>query len=268
MANIGWCNGRHRRCSVRYRRSPAHVLAADRGSRGSRTRSSAAGIGLWVSDQHNLAQFVAHRAGVVRRRYRGRGEPDSYCRQAHGEYVRATYPDARAWVLNHGDVSADLEGIEFDDADPEVVILGGAGPEFTHEALSRVLELLLAGVPVVAMHRGMMWETVDGLRIDTGTYLPGFEEVAGVNIAAVGKPSLTGFLTATELMHVEPEATVMVGDDLIGDVLSSQRVGLTGVLVRTGKFRQTVLDLSVQKPDHVIDSVADLPALLGVVLEA
>ena len=103
-----------------------------------------------------------------------------------GEYVRATYPDARAWVLNHGDVSADLEGIEFDDADPEVVILGGAGPEFTHEALSRVLELLLAGVPVVAMHRGMMWETVDGLRIDTGTYLPGFEEVAGVNIAAVG----------------------------------------------------------------------------------
>ena len=50
-----------------------------------------------------------------------------------GEYVRATYPDARAWVLNHGDVSADLEGIEFDDADPEVVILGGAGPEFTHE---------------------------------------------------------------------------------------------------------------------------------------
>ncbi len=104
-----------------------------------------------------------------------------------GEYVRATYPDARAWVLNHGDVSADLEGIEFDDADPEVVILGGAGPEFTHEALSRVLELLLAGVPVVAMHRGMMWETVDGLRIDTGTYLPGFEEVAGVNIAAVGK---------------------------------------------------------------------------------
>ncbi|MGR6580492.1 HAD-IIA family hydrolase [Rhodococcus qingshengii] len=185
-----------------------------------------------------------------------------------GEYVRATYPDARAWVLNHGDVSADLEGIEFDDADPEVVILGGAGPEFTHEALSRVLELLLAGVPVVAMHRGMMWETSGGLRIDTGTYLPGFEEVAGVNIAAVGKPSLTGFLTATELMHVEPEATVMVGDDLIGDVLSSQRVGLTGVLVRTGKFRQTVLDLSVQKPDHVIDSVADLPALLGVVREA
>lgn len=185
-----------------------------------------------------------------------------------GEYVRATYPGARAWVLNNGDVAADLDGIELVDADrPEVVILGGAGPEFTHRALSRVLELLLDGVPVVAMHRGMMWETADGLRVDTGTYLPGFEEVAGVHIAAVGKPSLTGFLAATELMEVDPEATVMVGDDLIGDVLSAQRVGLTGVLVRTGKFREAVLELSSQKPDYVVDSVSDLPALLQTLLE-
>lgn len=184
------------------------------------------------------------------------------------EYVRTTYPGAKAWLLSNGDVSSDLEGIELVDKNPDVVILGGAGPEFTHEALSRVLEYLLDGVPVVAMHRGMMWETATGLRVDTGTYLPGLEEVAGVNIAAVGKPSLTGFLAATELMDVDPEATVMVGDDLIGDILSSQRVGLIGVLVRTGKFRQAVLELATQQPDYVIDSVADLPALLETLLES
>lgn len=184
------------------------------------------------------------------------------------EYVRTTYPGAKAWVLNHGDVSSDLEGIELVDKDPDVVILGGAGPEFTHEALSHILEYLLDGIPVVAMHRGMMWETASGLRVDTGTYLPGLEEVAGVNIAAVGKPSLTGFLTATELMDVDPESTVMVGDDLIGDILSSQRVGLTGVLVRTGKFRQTVLELATQRPEYVVDSVADLSGLLDTLLES
>ncbi|MGC0365575.1 HAD superfamily hydrolase (TIGR01458 family) [Rhodococcus sp. 27YEA15] len=184
------------------------------------------------------------------------------------EYVRSTYPGARAWLLNSGDVAEDLDGIELVESDPEVVVLGGAGPEFTHEAYSRVLELLLAGVPVVAMHRAMMWETEAGLRADTGTYLPGLEEVAGVNIASVGKPSLSGFLAATELMGVDPEATVMVGDDLTGDILSSQRVGLTGVLVRTGKFRQPILDLAPQKPDYVIDSVGDLPKLLATVLES
>src|SRR6478752_5181441 len=116
------------------------------------------------------------------------------------EYVRSTYPGSRAWVLNSGDITADLSGIELDDEDPEVVILGGAGPEFTHEALSRVVELMLDGVPVVAMHRGTTWATHDGLRIDTGTYLPGMEEVAGTNVVSVGKPSLAAFLTATDLM--------------------------------------------------------------------
>lgn len=126
MANIGWCNGRHRRCSVRYRRSPAHVLAADRGSRGSSTRSSAARIGLWVSDQHDLAQFELIAQGLCDAGIEVEASQIVTAARLTGEYVRATYPDARAWVLNHGDVSADLEGIEFDDADPEVVILGGA----------------------------------------------------------------------------------------------------------------------------------------------
>lgn len=178
------------------------------------------------------------------------------------EYVRTTYPGRRVWLLNSGDMAADLAGIELDEVDPEVVVLGGAGPEFTHRALSRVVELMFDGVPVVAMHRGTTWATEDGLRIDVGSYLPGIEEVTGVRVASVGKPSLTAFLTAAELARTDPERTVMVGDDLAGDVIAAQRVGLTGVLVRTGKFRQQVLELSPDRPDHVLDSLADLPVLL------
>jgi ribonucleotide monophosphatase NagD (HAD superfamily) len=60
----------------------------------------------------------------------------------------------------------------------------------------------------------------------------------------------------------------MVGDDLNNDVLAAQVVGMTGVLVRTGKFRQDTLDRwatdeFAMQPNHVIDSVADLPRLLG-----
>jgi ribonucleotide monophosphatase NagD (HAD superfamily) len=60
----------------------------------------------------------------------------------------------------------------------------------------------------------------------------------------------------------------MVGDDLNNDVLAAQVVGMTGVLVRTGKFRQATLDHwaadeFAMQPNHVIDSVADLPELLG-----
>ena len=67
-------------------------------------------------------------------------------------------------------------------------------------------------------------------------------------------------------MGIEPTSVVMVGDDLHNDVLGAQAAALIGVLVRTGKFRADAL-ATVQSdefgpvPDHVIDSVADLPAL-------
>ena len=54
----------------------------------------------------------------------------------------------------------------------------------------------------------------------------------------------------------------MVGDDVVNDVLGAQAIGMTGVLVRTGKFRPTDLERDDGAPDHVIDSFADLPTLL------
>ncbi|MBF6159649.1 HAD-IIA family hydrolase [Nocardia cyriacigeorgica] len=180
------------------------------------------------------------------------------------EYLRRNHPGARTWVLNHGDIEPDLAELELDDDDPEVVVLGGAGPEFTHRALSHVVELMLDGVPVVAMQGGMTWATDDGLRIDTGTYLPGLEAAGKATITVVGKPSATGFRTCAAAMDLPPEQVLMIGDDLHSDVLAAQDVGMTGVLVRTGKFRTAVLEASARQPDHVIDSIADLPALLSI----
>ncbi len=54
----------------------------------------------------------------------------------------------------------------------------------------------------------------------------------------------------------------MVGDDVVNDVLGAQRAGLVGALVRTGKFLPADLERPEGRPDHVLDSVADLPALL------
>jgi ribonucleotide monophosphatase NagD (HAD superfamily) len=54
----------------------------------------------------------------------------------------------------------------------------------------------------------------------------------------------------------------MVGDDVVSDVLGAQAVGITGVLVRTGKFRASDLDDAPAQPDHVIDDISQLPALV------
>ena len=55
----------------------------------------------------------------------------------------------------------------------------------------------------------------------------------------------------------------MVGDDVENDVLAAQALGISGVLVRTGKFREAALARASGTPDHVVDSIADVPELLG-----
>jgi ribonucleotide monophosphatase NagD (HAD superfamily) len=94
------------------------------------------------------------------------------------------------------------------------------------------------------------------------------EETSGRKATAVGKPAPAGFLAAATRLGADPDEMYMIGDDLNNDVLAAQVVGMTGVLVRTGKFRQDTLDRWVvdefaMQPNHVIDSVADLPDLLG-----
>ena len=94
------------------------------------------------------------------------------------------------------------------------------------------------------------------------------EETSGRKATAVGKPAPEGFLAAASRLGVEPDEMYMIGDDLNNDVLAAQVVGMVGVLVRTGKFRQDTLDRwaadeFAMQPNHVIDSVADLPELLG-----
>ncbi|MCP9271277.1 HAD-IIA family hydrolase [Mycolicibacterium arenosum] len=193
------------------------------------------------------------------------------------DYVRDRYPDARCFLVNSGAIGEDMPGIDVvysgdvldrEPERPDVILLGGAGPEYDHVTLSRVYDWMAQGVPVVAMHRSTAWNTADGLRIDTGMYLIGMEETSGRKATAVGKPAPEGFLASASRLGVEPEEMYMVGDDLNNDVLAAQVVGMAGVLVRTGKFRQDTLDRwaadeFAMQPNHVIDSIADLPELLG-----
>jgi HAD superfamily hydrolase (TIGR01450 family) len=191
------------------------------------------------------------------------------------DYVRAHYPGARCVLVNSGDITEDMPGVDIVDiaevaevGTPDVALLGGAGPEYSHLTLSRVYDWMAQGVPVIAMHRSTAWNTVDGLRIDTGMYLIGMEQTSGRRAVAVGKPAPAGFEAAAARLGVDTEEMCMVGDDLNNDVLAAQVVGMTGVLVRTGKFRQDTLDRwaadeFAMQPNHVIGSVADLPGLLG-----
>jgi len=142
------------------------------------------------------------------------------------------------------------------------VLVGGAGPEFSYQALNQAFGHLQRGARLVAMHRGLYWRTDEGLQLDTGAFLAGLEQAAGTEADVIGKPAAAFFATALAHLGADAAHTVMVGDDIETDVLAAQRQGLTGVLVKTGKYLPRTHRTASGIPDHVLDSFADLPALL------
>jgi HAD superfamily hydrolase (TIGR01458 family) len=181
-------------------------------------------------------------------------------------YLKDNHPGARCLLLNSGQITGDLAGITLarddDQARVDVVLVGGAGPEFSYQALNRAFGHLQDGAALVAMHRGMYWRTSDGLALDSGAFVAGLEQAAGVEAVVVGKPAAAFFATALAHLSAGAADTLMVGDDIETDVLAAQRQGLTGVLVKTGKYLPAVHRQASGTPDHVLGSFADLPALL------
>ena len=181
-----------------------------------------------------------------------------------GVWLRDERPGARAFLL--GDAQAeDLGGIDLVGVDeaPDVVLLSGADDSFCFEAFNRVLAALRGGAELVAMHRNLLWMTRRGEKLDAGAYLLGLEAATGLEAVVLGKPAASAFRAGLAALGLPAERVAMVGDDVENDVLAAQALGITGVLVRTGKFREDDVARASGTPDHILGSVLDVPELLG-----
>lgn len=175
----------------------------------------------------------------------------------------------RVLPLTMAAVQEDLaRHVELVDESPDVVLVGGAdetretGEVFAYERLNRAFAALEGGAGLVCLHRNRWWQTVGGPLLDAGAFVAGLEYAAGVEATVVGKPTPAYFESALGELGGDPAQAVMVGDDLEADVGGGKTVGMRGVLVRTGKFRAEALEGADPEPDAVVDSIADVPALL------
>ena len=101
------------------------------------------------------------------------------------------------------------------------------------------------------------------VRVGAGAYIAGLEDAANTKATICGKPEKAYFDSALAMLGVTADRAAMVGDDIVNDILGAQVAGLTGILVRTGKYRAGDEDRDDGRPDHVVPSFADVPELLG-----
>jgi HAD superfamily hydrolase (TIGR01458 family) len=144
----------------------------------------------------------------------------------------------------------------------DAVVLGDLGDGFTAEVLNSAFRLLMDGAELVALQHNRYWRRADGIALDVGAYSAALEYASGAEAAVVGKPAQEFFTAALAELQSQPENTLMVGDDVEADVAGALAAGLRAVLVRTGKYREDALEASGVTPTEIVDSIADVPALV------
>jgi HAD superfamily hydrolase (TIGR01458 family) len=167
----------------------------------------------------------------------------------------------RVALIMNEDVKDDFEGLEESDS-PGAVIMGDLGERFGFEILNHAFRMVMDGAELVALQKNRFWLTADGLSLDAGPFVAAIEYASGRDALVVGKPSEAFFRLVLADLGVAPEDAAIVGDDVETDVGGAMNAGLSGFLVRTGKYREEFVRESGIEPTATIDSIASLPGLL------
>ncbi len=157
---------------------------------------------------------------------------------------------------------SDFAGFTRCDSDGEVdaVVVGDLGEQWDFTVMNRAFRLLMsdAAPPLLGLAMTRYWQSGEELRLDAGPFIRALEYATGREAVVMGKPAAHYFQSALSRLGVAAEQAVMIGDDIRGDIEGAQRLGMQGLLVRTGKFRPADLAQGIQ-PTGVLDSIAELP---------
>jgi HAD superfamily hydrolase (TIGR01458 family) len=175
--------------------------------------------------------------------------------------AEAGYESVSLVVLD--ELREDLEGLEEGGEGVDAVIVGDLGERWDYEILNRAFRQLMEGAALIALQKNRYWETAEGLSLDAGPFVAGLEYAIGREAEVVGKPSPAFFELALGDLGVPAESAAMVGDDVEADVGGAMDAGLAGVLVRTGKYREDLVERFGVEPTATVDSIADVPGLLA-----
>lgn len=142
------------------------------------------------------------------------------------------------------------------------VVVGDCRESLDYRLLDTAFRALNEGAELVALQRDRYFVKANGAHLGTGGIVAALEYAAGTTARVVGKPSRDFVALAAASAGADVERCVVVGDDATTDIAGGLAIGARTAQVRTGKFRDQEGAPGLPRPEAVIDSIADLPALL------
>ena len=136
------------------------------------------------------------------------------------------------------------------------VVIADARDEFSYHNLNTAFRRIQEGAELIALATNRMFVDDDEeLSLDVGAFVAALEYASGRNAIVLGKPSAEFFHLAVADMKFEPVEVAMVGDDAEFDVAAAIKAGLSGILVKTGKWRPNSTKSIEPKPTVLVDDL-------------
>jgi len=168
----------------------------------------------------------------------------------------------RAALVMNDEVKHDFAELQECGEGADAVIVGDLGSSFGYDVLNAAFRNVMAGAELIALQKNRYWLRADGLSLDVGPFVAALEFATGTDAYVVGKPARGFFAQVLAGLGTGADAAAMVGDDIESDIGGALDAGLSAILVRTGKYREDRVRGSGIVPTVVVDTIADVPALL------
>ena len=144
------------------------------------------------------------------------------------------------------------------------VVIATEAHDVTIRELQPAFRRILEGAAFYTLQRNRYFLRRGALVTDLGPVAAFLAYAAGREAETLGKPSPLLYDAIAREAGVRRGDLVMVGDDAEFDVAASVAMGMPGVLVRTGKYRDGDETRAAPPPTATLESVAALPGWLGI----
>ena len=134
---------------------------------------------------------------------------------------------------------------------------------FTYEKLSKAHEAIARGAVYWVTNTDATYPVEDGFLPGSGSIVAAIAAAAGRPPDRIfGKPSTDMADLALDVLGLQREECLIVGDRMETDILFARNAGIASALVLTGATSREDLPDYQYAPDYIIESIADLDGVI------
>ncbi|MDD5716367.1 MAG: HAD-IIA family hydrolase [Sulfuricurvum sp.] len=145
-------------------------------------------------------------------------------------------------------------GYNLDYTSPDIVLVA-IKENFLSDEYAQMIEFLLGGARLIGMHETTLYAKNQKRYPGVGAILKMLEFATSVSYTVVGKPSIPFFEEALQKLREQKKGVnyddiTIISDDVKGDLVGAQSLGMKGIFVLSGKYRHADEIIPSLKPSE------------------